>query len=548
MRTLGERSESSWLPWFLRGLSVLSFLLLFIKLAEIQIIKGDYYKSLSNGNRIRRVRISAPRGKIFDSYGKAMADNKEIKKIIVFDEKQGYKKIEKNAGQDVEGDIISEWTRYYPQGPKMSHLTGYVGEISEDELGRVDSACIEKGTRSLGLIEGKSGLEATYDCLLRGIDGEELIEVDTRGRKVRTLGIKPVVPGKDLVTYINFDLQIKVADSMRDKTGSVVVTDTEGKILAYYSSPSYDPDAFTDKLRQPEIKRLLNDTGLPLYDRVIQGTYHPGSTYKILVSLAGLENGTIDENYVFNDEGIVEIKTPYGNYSYANWYYTQYGGREGQIGIKKAIGRSTDTFFYKLGELIGVDELVNWSNKLKLGEKTGIDLPGEADGLIPSPIWKEREKNEKWFLGNTYHMAIGQGDLALTPLQVNVLTNVIASGGKVCSPTIAGNEKCKDLGVDKKSINIIREGMEMVCMNGGTAYPFFNFHPIGFKDEDIVACKTGTAETGKKDISHAWFTMFYPSKAPQIVITVFVEEGGEGSKVAAPIAREIMDYWTVITK
>ena len=321
----------------------------------------------------------------------------------------------------------------------------------------------------------------------------------------------------------------------------MIVTDTKGEVLTLVSVPSFDPNLFINGANE-KITAVLEDDNKPLFNRAIGGAYQPGSVYKPVVAIAGLEEGTIDKYYSYDDPGVLSIDTPYGNFSYSNWYWTQYGGREGEIGVSRAITRSTDTFFYKLGELIGVDKLNEWSQKFGLNEKTGIDLPGETVGLVPSPEWKEQTKGERWFLGNTYHMSIGQGDLALTPIAINQAISVVASEGLLCEPKIAqsGKENCAELPISEQSYNLVKEGMKGACMQGGTGFTFFDFEE---KEGITVGCKTGTAETGISDATHAWFVSFAPLGEPEIVSTVLVEKGGEGSRVAGPVAREIFNYW-----
>ncbi|MEK7556358.1 MAG: penicillin-binding transpeptidase domain-containing protein, partial [Patescibacteria group bacterium] len=229
-----------------------------------------------------------------------------------------------------------------------------------------------------------------------------------------------------------------------------------------------------------------------------------------------------------------------------------YGRTEGEIDTVRAIARSTDTFFYKVGEFVGPERLAFWARKFGLGQDSGVDLPGEVSGLVPDPEWKLKTKGERWFLGNTYHMAIGQGDVAASPLQVNVMTSVVASGGKRCRPKVVQVEQvdqveqgCEELGIGEETLKVIRKGMLGACATGGTAFPFFNFEPS-------VACKTGTAQTVGEN-THAWLTAFggLPNESgsgnfrinPNIVLTVLVEEGGEGSRVAGPVAREILQEW-----
>lgn len=560
METLSSFKVQSWLAWFLRGMLIFAFLILFARLIDLQIIRGSYYKSLAEGNRVRRVPIVAPRGNIYARNGELLVGNQEVKLHLTFDRNGGYQK-SKDVSGVAEDEIISESQRHYPYGETFAHITGYLGEVSEDELGKIRAECPEKGPRRIGAFVGRSGLEEEYDCLLSGVDGEELIEVDALGQKVRTLGRKSPTPGSDLHTTIDFGLQTEIAKQMQGKKGAVIVSDPNGEVLALYSSPSYDPNVFVSSEDKTKVATLLNDSNLPLFNRVISGKYHPGSVYKPLVAIASLEEGAINKDFTFNDTGQIVINTVYGTFSYKNWYFTQYGGTEGKIGIVRALTRSTDTFFYKLGELVGVDKLVSWSQKFGLGEKTGVDLPSEIAGFIPSPSWKIEEKKERWFLGNTYHMAIGQGDISLTPMGINTYISTIAADGNLCKPRIlmrqstksktlvpkdsksSSDSQCKDLGIKKETLDLIKNGMRGACSSGGTGYTFFDFEE---KTGQEVACKTGTAETENGE-PHAWFTVFGPTESPQIITTVLVENGGEGSKVAGPIARSIFDYWFKVT-
>ena len=496
MESLVSVKRDSWLSWFLRGLLFLGFLFLCGRLVELQIIKGNYFRALADENRIKRIPIYAPRGRILARGGEVLVGNKKE-------------------------------ARDYILGKSFAHAGGYVAEANSDEVGKTDPACPEKGPRQPKSLVGRSGLEAFYDCKLRGYDGEELVEVDTQGKAVRTLGIRNPVPGEDLKTTINIELQRKVGEIF-DKPGAVVISDALGEILAMYSSPSFDP---------ANVGKFVNDKELPLFDRAITGIYHPGSTFKIVTSAAVLEDNKINKNFLYDDPGVIKIN----DFSYSNWYFSQYGRLEGTIDLPRALARSTDTFFYELGELEGPDALASWADKFGLGKKTEVDLTGESTGLIPTPAWKERVKGEAWFLGNTYHMAIGQGDVIATPLQMNSVAAVVANKGKLCRPhLIVGGTKCTNINLKTSTIDLIREGMVGACSSGGTASAFFDFTPQ-------VACKTGTAETIEEDKTHAWFSAFMPVIDPQIVITVLVERGGEGSAVAAPIAKEILKYWLLMS-
>lgn len=521
MQSAATPREQSWLSWFFRGLLLLGVLVLVGRLGELQVIKGEYYRNLAEGNRVRRVPIVAARGKILDKNGVVLVDNDPVRKTAKFDPMEGYEKVLADP-ETPEDEVITEWSRKYIFGKAFGHITGYLGEVNANEVSKVDANCADRGVRALGSFIGRGGLEQFYGCTLRGIDGEELVEVDTMGSRVRTLGRKQPISGENLITNIDYKIQNKVAEAMEGKAGAAVVSTPKGEILALFSSPSFDPNE--------EISKYLVDETLPMFNRAITGTYHPGSIYKIVTTVAAVEEGVIDSDYRYTDTGVVSVD----EFSYTNWYFTQYGGTEGEVDAIRAMARSTDTFYYEVGGLLGAEKLSDWSRRFGLASATNLDLPGEVGGLVPSPEWKKAVKGERWFLGNTYHMAIGQGDLAITPVENHRLAMFVANGGSICDLKIVGAGDCGNLNVGQEAMYLVLEGMKEACNAGGTGSPFFDFTPD-------VACKTGTAETSVKDENHAWFTVF-DVEDPEVVVTVLVEKGGEGSKVAAPIAREIMDF------
>lgn len=547
MYSLNQKTQS-WLVWFLKGTTILVFFILFARLFELQVIKGNYYQALADENRVRRVVIQAPRGRILASNGEILAENKPVKKKIEFDPEEGYHKLE--VYDDVpEDELVTEYIRHYPLGESAAHLLGYVGEVNEDELGEVESGCMQKGSFIAGDKTGRGGLEQWYDCTLRGINGEDLVEVDHTGQKIRSLGRRPAQQGEDLSTNIDYDLQKKLHDiftntELKDLDtdvlrGAVLATNAKGQVLAMYSHPSFDNNIFIKKTNTEQIGELMNRSDLPLFNRAISGTFPPGSVYKPLISLASLQDKFLDEDYTYTDTGVVTVETDFGDFSYSNWYYTQYGGQEGEIDLKKALARSTDTFYYKVGEIMGIDNVVKWNERFGLDDTTKIDMPGEISGLIPSPEWKLQTKGERWFLGNTYHVSIGQGDMALTPaLETRAILGVAT--GKLCDLRLVGEGECHDLGIDYDNLAYVRDGMQQACTSGGTGFTFFELN--GQQDKyPHVACKTGTAETGVNDKSHAWFVFFAPVEEPELIVTVLVEEGGSGSGVAGVLAREIYD-------
>jgi penicillin-binding protein 2 len=262
----------------------------------------------------------------------------------------------------------------------------------------------------------------------------------------------------------------------------------------------------------------------------------------LVTASAGLETGKINQDSLIEDTGEIKV----GDYRYGTWNFDQHGKKEGFIGLIKAIAKSNDIFFYTVGEMVGVENLKQWSNALSLGQKTGIELAGEVAGQVPDPVWKERTTGERWFLGNTYHMSIGQGDLLTTPLQLNRMTAAVLSG-QVCPPRLSGGDSrqgCRSDGLSSAHRELILAGMKQACQPGGTAFPFFQFQPE-------VACKTGTAQHGgEKTAPHAWITVVIPSGGGTalanyeggLVITVLLEEAGEGSYEAGPIAKAVAEY------
>ena len=529
MNSLASQNNQSWLSWFLRGTLILLFLVLITKMTEVQIIKGAYYRDISEENRIRHIPIPAPRGKILTRGGEELATNIEIKKRIKYNLQGNYELTDDLTGALPE-EVIIDYKRFYPFADKFAHASGYLSQAGEAEVGKINPDCSDKGPILLGSLVGKIGLEQKYQCQLQGTPGEELIEVDIKGNKIRSLGRREPVPGMDIKTTVDYNLQEEVAREMAGKKGAAIVTNPNGEILAFYSEPSFDPNKLTSNLFQ--------NPDLPLFDRVISGTFHPGSVFKPVVAISALQEGVIDKKFVFNDTGTITVN----GYSYTNWYFTEHGGTEGQIDLVRAIARSTDTFFYKIGEMVGPVNMAKWADIFGLDRVTGVDLPGETAGLIPTPDWKQKVKKEAWFLGNTYNMSIGQGDVSVTPIGINTFISALANNGILCTPHFLKlNYKCSNLGIKTENLDLVKEGMIQACLSGGTAYTFFDFAATHGGTQ--VACKTGTAEVGIDGTPHAWFTFIAPEDNPQIVATILIEQGGQGSQVAGPIARKIADYY-----
>lgn len=491
----GQVSVGTWV-WL--GATIVMGLLL-VRLGSLEIIQGGKYRVLAEENRVKKISLPAPRGIIYDRYGTKLADN-----------------VPKNDA----------WVRSYPLGKDAAHLIGYVGEAGETEVGLLKS---NGGKYELKDSIGRVGIEQQYETQLRGVNGGRLVEVNSDGSVARELGHQEAIPGQDLHLTIDANLQQIAEEGFGEKKGGIVVSNPKtGEIYALASAPTFDP---------ANLAPAITDPNLPLLNRALGGVYAPGSTFKMITTIAGMTDGKLPANYTFTDTGAITV----GTFSYTNWFFTQYGRTEGEVGFSKALARSTDTFFYKVGELTGAANLAKWANTLGLGRKTGIDLPGEVAGLVPTPDWKFTTRKELWYLGNTYHMAIGQEDTLATPLQINLMTNILASGGKKCQPHLVQSAKLKDqscpeVEIDPEILKIVKQGMIGACSPGGTAFPLFDLSPK-------VACKTGTAQYVRADGKlgeHAWLTAYAPADDPTISVTVLVEGGGEGSYAAAPIARKIL--------
>lgn len=525
--------ESNWKYWLLSWGIVLSFLILLTSVLKLSLVKGKYYKDLARNNKVFQRTIPAGRALILDRKGRVVAES-----VYEYFKMEGENKIYSGSGSfdgyKFEGkDLAYEIKRSYPYGESMSFLTGYIGKVNENDLKNNDC----NNTLDNNDFIGRGGLESYLDCQLRGVDGKRLVEVDAMGHYIRELGRQEPKIAEEVNLSIDAYWQKKIYKLIEGKKAVVIISNPKnGKIINLVSSPAFDPNSFSFNQDSEKINEYLNDReNFPLLNRAIAAKYHPGSVFKPVIAVAGLESGVIDEETLFEDTGVLKV----GDYSYSNWLWTKKGETDGMLNIVTAIKRSNDIFFYKLGEALGLRRIKSWAEKFGYGEKTGIELRGELDGLVPDEKWKQEVKGENWYLGNTYHLAIGQGDLGVTPLQVNQMTNTLANNGIKCKMSVLKDSKieCEDLKIGRNNLLTVIEGMKQACKKGGTAWPLFNF-----KTE--IACKTGTAEVGDgSDDVHAWLTAFAPANDPQISITVIVERGGEGSDIAAPIVGDILKEW-----
>jgi penicillin-binding protein 2 len=448
-------------------------------------------------------------------------------------------------------DVVVEEvpTRQYP--PLAAHLFGYVGEVN-------DAMVASGGTLKSGDLVGQAGIEKIYNALLMGEDGAKRVVVNSLGREIRTLEEEPPTEGKRLQLTIDYDVQKAVEDGFRasrdshlTNAGAAVVLDPNtGEVLAYSSEPAYDPNAFAAGIDRATWASLTTDAQRPLNDRAIQGRYSPGSTFKMAVALAGLEEGIITPDFQVHCVGAANF---YGR-SFKCWRK----GGHGNIDLRHAIEQSCDVYFYTVANMVGVDKINKWATALGLGVKSGIDLPNEVTGLVPSTEWKREKMHEKWYAGETISVGIGQGQVSVTPVSMAVYMATLANGGTRVTPHLL---KAVDEGsgwkpspapapqskvdLDPEKLQAIRDGLWMVVNAGGTGgrARIQNGEVAGKTGSSQVISNEGRVAAGRttKDLrDNGWFVFFAPRDRPQIAGVVFLEHGIHGAN-AAGVAHHILD-------
>ncbi|HKM40858.1 MAG: penicillin-binding protein 2 [Patescibacteria group bacterium] len=431
----------------------------------------------------------------------------------------------------------------------LSHILGYTGKVSERDLEFFGS--------EYSLIDyiGKSGLEYFYENELKGIKGKKNIEVDALGREKKVVSQILSEDGHSLVLSLDLDLQRQSEEILkkhlsqnRMKRASVVALNpNNGEILTLISWPSYDNNIFSRGISQADFNALNNDPNEPFLNRAVSGNFPSGSTLKPVVAAMALEEGIISDRTLINSTGGISV----GPWFFPDWK----AGGHGLTNVKKALAESVNTFFYYIGggydnfSGLGINKMIEYLSLFGLGQQGGIDLPQEASGFIPSPEWKEKSRGEAWYIGNTYHLSIGQGDILVSPLQVANFTSFFANYGKLYRPHLVkevldnNNQTVRHIEselirsdfISRKNIESVREGLRQAVTSGSAAR--LSLLPVE------AAGKTGTAQWGLNKDPHAWFTSFAPYKNPEIVLTVLVEEGKEGSQIATTIAGEILDWY-----
>ncbi len=569
------------------------FLVLAYGLWRLQVMQSDFYSTLAEKNRIRDVPILAPRGKIYDREGRTIVENyasytalilrdssrdlnsdadqiaqglhmdpaeirEDIKHFAHLPEYQPiYLKeditqdelafIEAHRNELPELDTIMAYRRLYPRNGFMAHLIGYVGEVSEQMLNQPQWELYNPGD-----IVGKSGVELEYNSLLMGTNGSRQVVVNSHGKEMGELAQKPAEAGKPLKLTVDVDLQIAAEEALGDKNGAIVAMNPHnGEILAMVSRPVFDPNDFAISISRKQWNALITDPGHPLLNKAIQAQLAPGSTFKLIMSVAGLQEGIAGNMHVICNGG-AEF---YGRY-FKCWISERHQ-IHGDVDITKAIYQSCDVFFYTLAEKLGIERIAQYATEFGLGQKTGIDLPQEVSGVMPSEEWKLRNFKQKWFPGETISVGIGQGAIAVTPIQLARAIGAIASGGTLVRPHVANPSSLPanlvpasavpnetKVPLDPTNWQIITDAMAQVVSPLGTA----GMSRIEGVD---LAGKTGTAQTisnatkaklsdGKSRFrDNAWFVGVEPRRNPDIVVCVLMEGGDEGY-LAARVASQVV--------
>ncbi|SEL25330.1 penicillin-binding protein 2 [Ectothiorhodospira marina] len=572
------------------------------RLGHLQVASYSHFSTLSQNNRVRLEALPPPRGLIFDRNGVVLAENRpayqlevtpeqvtdmdatleQLARIVHLEEAriERFRRMLKGKrpfqavplklnltdeelanfavnrhrfpGVDVEARVA----RHYPQGASLAHVLGYVGRIDERELARIDTQRYA-GTTHIG----KLGIERFYESQLHGHVGFQKVEVNAQGRTLRVLEREPATPGRDLVLSLDVRLQRAAEEILDGYAGAIVAMDPRnGEVLAMVSMPSFDPNLFVHGISRSVFQELRTHRRQPLFNRALSGQYPPGSTLKPVVGLAGLEHGVTTAERTMYSPGYYTL--PNDTRRYRDWRY------HGTVNLDRAIAQSSDVYFYDLGHKLGIDRMSSFLGRFGLGERTGIDSTGERQGLLPSREWKRATYNQPWYPGETLITAIGQGYMLTTPLQLTSLTSTLAMRGERVRPHLLrghiqgdGGELALDESEPLAPVQVsrpeywdqVREPMEHVLHRArGTA------HSSAGQDAAYrIAGKTGTSQVfglGEEEEydedelamhlhDHALFIGYAPADDPRIAVAVIVEHGGSGGRVAAPMARKVMDYY-----
>jgi len=582
--------------------------LLLSRAIQLQVISGKYYRSVAENNRIRIYNLPAPRGIIYDANNVALVrnvpafalyivpndllsdqDNKQqtldwlklrlgvidenkLNKILSFKKNQkeyfepallidniDYElalkmKIESTSYSGVDIEIQPQREYLNKQSgqlvPSLAHVLGYEGKINQDEYENLK----ETGYLFNDYV-GKTGLEKSLEKVLRGVYGKEQIEVDSSGKAMKIIAQEEVKRGDNVILNLDLEMQQKLESIIqgylikfnKQRAAAIVLNPQNGAVKALISLPGYDNNVFSGKISETEYNKLLTDKNQPLFNRTVSGEYPSGSTIKPVMAAAALEEGVINQNSSFLSVGGIRI----GQWFFPDWL----AGGHGITDVRKAIANSVNTFFYIIGggyadqPGLGVYKIKEYFDKFGLGKETGIELTNEQSGFLPTPEWKEKTKNEPWYIGDTYHLSIGQGDLLVTPIQIADYTSFFANSGTLYKPHLVNRfydqntqstvnvepEILNSNFIKQNNIDIVRQGMRLAVTNGSAR--ILNSLPVS------SGAKTGTAQWKLDQPPHAWFTAFAPYNDAEIAITVLVEEGKEGSQITAFIVNDFLNWY-----
>lgn len=564
--------------------------LLALRLWDLQVRDGAYYRDLSENNRTRTVVLEPARGLIYDRHGLLVANNvpsfglyvvlEDVKdrkalveglvSLIGLDEVALKKKLAERGSKltprklkdglslreaalieshrlDLPGVMIqADSQRNYPNGTVLAHVLGYVGQVSAEQLEKTESEELHQGS-----LVGQYGVERAYDRFLRGRAGERMIEVDAHGHEKRTVSVERPTAGDDLYLSIDLRLQRLAEDLLGDEAGAIVALDpTNGELLAVASRPTFDPNVLSRELTAKQWDAIVQNEAHPLTNRATQGQYPPGSTFKIVMAAAALESHTVMPSTKIRCAG----GFPFGRRVYKDWK----AGGHGAMDVSQALVESCDVFFYTVGQRMGIDTIANFSDQFGLGRETGVELPSERTGIVPSTAWKVKAKGQPWLPGETISAAIGQGYVTVTPMQMAHLTATVANDGVSFRPRAVRAVRERATGllhevptvpqgtltVGAETLALIKEALAGVVTRGTATRARSTLVSI--------AGKTGTAQTAalrtgpeqdipKKFRDHAWFVSYAPVDAPRIAVAVLVEHMGHGGSAAAPLAKQIIE-------
>jgi penicillin-binding protein 2 len=586
------------------GAVLFAFFILFVRFFYVQVVQHDYYHTLAEQNRIFVVPVVPNRGLILDRNGVVLAHNfaaytleitptqvqdlpglinelSTLVEITAKDRKRFQKLLEE--GHDFASipirtrlndeevarfavnryrfpgvEINARLFRHYPNIDVASHVVGYIGRISDGDVEQLRKDGTAANYSASDYI-GKVGLEQRYEKQLRGITGYEHVETDANGRSVRTLRSILPVSGHNLLLALDARLQQVAEQVFGDRRGSLVAIEPKtGGVLALVSKPGFDPNLFVEGIDPQNWDALNNSPDHPLNNRALQGVYPPGSTFKPFMALAGLELGKRKAGFTISDPGYFVLGG--GGHVYRDWK----AGGHGMVDLHKAVVQSCDTYFYGLAQELGIDAIHQFIGQFGLGQRTGIDIDGEVAGLLPSQEWKQRRFRQKWFVGDTISVGIGQGYNLTTPLQLAQATAILANDGRVFRPHVVKHiqdsqtdalttiepQPIAEIPLKDENIRRVRDSMVDVTRPGGTAAW------AGMNAKYLFAGKTGTAQVigmkGQKydeeriqerHRDHALFIAYAPADDPKIALAILIENGGHGGSTAAPIARQVIDFY-----